>query len=76
MSTRRGIFSILIGAFTSLIGTCFQFTLMYLLIRSYGSQFNGFVKNSVAIVAFLGTVEGGLGAVTVIFLVKPLLQKD
>ncbi|GAA6238532.1 MAG: hypothetical protein SPLM_06490 [Spiroplasma phoeniceum] len=76
MSTRRGIFSILIGAFTSLIGTCFQFTLMYLLIRSYGSQFNGFVKNSVAIVAFLGTVEGGLGAITVIFLVKPLLQKD
>ncbi|RUO86451.1 transporter [Spiroplasma endosymbiont of Megaselia nigra] len=76
MSTRRGIFSILIGAFTSLIGTCFQFTLMYLLIRSYGSQFNGFVKNSVAIVAFLGTVEGGLGATTVIFLVKPLLQKD
>ncbi len=76
MSTIRGIFSILIGAFTSLIGTCFQFTLMYLLIRSYGSQFNGFVKNSVAIVAFLGTVEGGLGAITVIFLVKSLLQKD
>ncbi|WP_338954968.1 transporter [Spiroplasma endosymbiont of Polydrusus cervinus] len=76
MSTRKGIFSILIGAFTSLIGTCFQFTLMYLLIRSYGSQLNGFVKNSVAIVSFLGTVEGGLGAITVIFLVKPLLQKD
>ncbi len=76
MSTRRGIISILIGAFTSLIGTAFQFTLMYLLIRSYGSQLNGFVKNSIAIVSFLGTVEGGLGAITVIFLMKPLLQKD
>ncbi|WP_425379592.1 transporter [Spiroplasma endosymbiont of Stenodema calcarata] len=76
MSTRKGIISILIGAFTSLIGTAFQFILMYLLIRSYGSQLNGFVKNSIAIVSFLGTVEGGLGAITVIFLIKPLLQKD
>lgn len=76
MSTKKGIFSILIGVSTSLIGTFFQFILMYLLIRNYGSQFNGFIKNSITIVSFLGTVEGGLGAVTVIFLLKPLIQKD
>ncbi|WP_368487114.1 transporter [Spiroplasma sp. DGKH1] len=76
MSTRRGIISIFIGAFTSLIGTAFQFTLMYLLIQSYGTQFNGFIKNSIAIVSFLGGVEGGIGVLTVIFLMKPLMQKD
>ncbi|AGM25278.1 hypothetical protein [Spiroplasma chrysopicola] len=76
LSTQKGIFAILIGALTSLIGTIFQFILMYLLISSYGSQFNGFVKNTIAIVAFLGSVEGALGSLTVIFLLKPLLQKD
>lgn len=50
--------------------------MIFILLKNYGAQFNGFIKNIIAIVAFLGSVEGALGAITVIFLIKPILQKD
>lgn len=76
MTNKKGIISIIFGVFISLININFQFILMYLLLHNYGTQFNGFIKISIALLSFLGGVEGGLGSMAVVVLTKSLLQKD
>lgn len=73
---RNSLKNLSIGIATTLLGAIFQFVLISLIIRYYGFQVNGFIKNTMALVAFIGSTESGVGIMCTVFLFRPLLKKD
>ena len=73
---RNSLKNLSIGITTTIIGAIFQFVLISLVIRYYGFQVNGFIKNTMALVAFIGSTESGVGIMCTVFLFRPLLKKD
>ncbi len=73
---RPTIISTIFSLFISIFLFLFQFLLIYLLIAHYGTQFNGFTRLSTSILAFIGSSDDGLGIMMVLFLLKPLANKD
>ncbi len=73
---RQSIFSTIFSLFINTLAFLFNFIFLYLLIHQYGTSFAGFSRFTVAFLAFFGSSEGSLGIVTVLFLIKPIMEKD
>lgn len=76
VSTKQGIFSIIIGTTISLFNAIIQFLTIYWVLEKFGSQFNGFIRLVSSFSALIATAEGSLGLATTILLVKPIVQND
>ncbi len=73
---RQNIFNTVFSLFINVLSFVIQFMLIYLLIDSYGTQFSGFVRINTTVFSFVGGTDGGIGIMTVLFLIKPLMNKD
>jgi len=74
--TKKGFVSTIVGISISLINAIIQFLLIYWVLRTYGTEFNGFIRLTSAFSIVGGTTEGALGVSTVILLIKPLANRD
>jgi len=74
--TKKGFVSTIVGISISLINAIIQFLLIYWVLRTYGTEFNGFIRLASAFSIVGGTTEGALGVSTVILLIKPLANRD
>ncbi|AUM62363.1 hypothetical protein [Spiroplasma monobiae] len=76
LSTRQGIFSIIVGTTISTLNAIIQFLTMYWVLEKFGTEFNGFIRLVTSFSAIIATAEGALGIAASILLVKPLVNND
>ncbi|ALD66022.1 hypothetical protein [Spiroplasma cantharicola] len=76
LSTRQGIFSVIVGTTISTLNAIIQFLTMYWVLEKFGTEFNGFVRLVTSFSAIIATAEGALGIAASILLVKPLVNND
>ncbi|WP_342275489.1 hypothetical protein [Spiroplasma endosymbiont of Cantharis lateralis] len=76
LSTRQGIFSVIVGTTISTLNAIIQFLTMYWVLEKFGTEFNGFVRLVTSFSAIIATAEGALGIAASILLVKPLVTND
>ncbi|WP_338985296.1 hypothetical protein [Spiroplasma endosymbiont of Diplazon laetatorius] len=76
VSTRQGIFSVIVGTTISTLNAIIQFLTMYWVLEKFGTEFNGFVRLVTSFSAIIATAEGALGIAASILLVKPLVNND
>jgi len=74
--TKKGFVSTIVGISISFMNAIIQFLLIYWILRTYGTEFNGFIRLTSALTIIGGTTEGALGVSTVILLIKPLADRD
>ncbi|AGR41818.1 hypothetical protein [Spiroplasma diminutum] len=76
LSTRQGIFSVIVGTTISTFNAIIQFLTMYWVLEKFGTEFNGFIRLVTSFSAIIATAEGALGIAASILLVKPLVNND
>ncbi|WP_339021095.1 hypothetical protein [Spiroplasma endosymbiont of Atherix ibis] len=76
LSTKQGIFSVIVGTTISILNAIIQFLTMYWVLEKFGTEFNGFVRLVTSFSAIISTAEGALGIAASILLVKPLVNND
>ncbi|QHX36362.1 hypothetical protein [Spiroplasma sp. BIUS-1] len=76
LSTRQGIFSVIVGTTISTLNAIIQFLTMYWVLEKFGTEFNGYVRLVTSFSAIIATAEGALGIAASILLVKPLVNND
>ncbi len=76
IKARKSIFSIIFSLFINIFLFIFQFILIYLMIDHYGTEFSGFTRLTTTLLAFVGSTDGGIGIMTVLFLINPVLNND
>lgn len=75
-SARSSVGSAMIGLLVTITNAFLQVLMIYWILGAFGTQFNGFIRVSMALSIVGGTSEGALGITTVILMAKPILDKD
>ncbi|WP_338970114.1 hypothetical protein [Spiroplasma endosymbiont of Labia minor] len=76
ISTKNGIINTFVGSAISIFGAIIQFMSIYLVLKIYGTEFNGFIRICSSFTLVIGTADGALGIATTLLLVKPISQND
>ncbi|PPE04665.1 hypothetical protein EELLY_v1c03450 [Entomoplasma ellychniae] len=75
-SARSSVFSAGVGLIVTITNAFLQILMIYWILGAFGTQFNGFIRVSIALSIAGGTSEGALGITTVVLMAKPILEKD
>ncbi|WP_036228388.1 hypothetical protein [Mesoplasma photuris] len=73
---KKGVFTAIFSVLISITSTLIQFLLIYWILANFGTEFNGFVKITIAIAVIGGSIEGALGVSTVLLMMKPIAAHD
>ncbi|AEM68967.1 hypothetical protein [Mycoplasma putrefaciens] len=75
-SAKYGVFSAFVGVLISLTNMLIQFLMIFWILKTFGTEINGFIRISMSLSLIAGTSEGALAIATIVMLMRPLSEGD